>query len=99
MPRTRQVAEEIVMKRRWTRLVVLAAVAALPGCGGDGHRPAPPAAALPQPAAAPAAGETGFAWPADFRLVELTHTFDERTIYWPTEAGFQFERGPAGVTE
>ncbi len=32
-------------------------------------------------------------------LVDLTHPFDERTIYWPTEPGFVLERGPAGVTD
>jgi kynurenine formamidase len=33
------------------------------------------------------------------RLVDLTHPFDEQTIYWPTEKGFELERRPAGVTE
>lgn len=33
------------------------------------------------------------------RIVDLSHPFDDRTIYWPTEAGFRLERGPAGVTE
>ena len=33
------------------------------------------------------------------RLVDLTHTFDESTIYWPTEEGFKLLRGPAGVSE
>jgi kynurenine formamidase len=32
-------------------------------------------------------------------LLDLTHTFDESTIYWPTEEGFKLLRGPAGVTE
>ena len=32
------------------------------------------------------------------RVVDLTHAFDERTIYWPTEEGFVLERGTAGVT-
>ncbi len=31
-------------------------------------------------------------------IVDLTHSFDERTIYWPTEKGFVFERGNNGVT-
>src|SRR5438093_7437707 len=35
----------------------------------------------------------------DRRLVDLTHPFDETTIYWPTEEGFKLLRGPAGVTE
>jgi kynurenine formamidase len=33
------------------------------------------------------------------RAIDLTHTFDESTIYWPTEDGFKLLRGPAGVTE
>src|SRR5262245_38515536 len=33
------------------------------------------------------------------RFVDLTHPFNEQTIYWPTENGFRLERGPAGVTE
>jgi kynurenine formamidase len=31
--------------------------------------------------------------------VDLTHPFDERAIYWPTEEGFVLERGSAGRTE
>ena len=33
------------------------------------------------------------------RIVDLTHTYDTDTIFWPTEKGFRLERGPAGVTE
>jgi len=33
------------------------------------------------------------------RTIDLTHTFDDKTIYWPTEEGFKLLRGPAGVTE
>ncbi|MBI2823619.1 MAG: cyclase family protein [Planctomycetia bacterium] len=36
---------------------------------------------------------------AGCRLVDLTHAFDERTIYWPTEIPFHLERGFAGITE
>jgi kynurenine formamidase len=32
-------------------------------------------------------------------VVDLTHSFDETTVYWPTEEGFKLIRGPAGVTE
>jgi kynurenine formamidase len=32
------------------------------------------------------------------KVVDLTHPFDERTIYWPTEPGFQLQKGPAGKT-
>lgn len=33
------------------------------------------------------------------KVVDLTHSFDGKTIYWPTEEGFKLIRGPAGVTE
>lgn len=33
------------------------------------------------------------------KFIDLTHSFDEQTIYWPTEKGFDLERGTAGVTE
>ncbi len=33
------------------------------------------------------------------RLIDLTHSFDRGTIYWPTAAGFKLIRGPAGITE
>jgi kynurenine formamidase len=32
-------------------------------------------------------------------MIDLTHTFDQTTIYWPTEEGFKLLRGPAGITE
>jgi kynurenine formamidase len=32
-------------------------------------------------------------------MIDLTHTFDETTIYWPTEEGFKLMRGMNGVTE
>lgn len=32
------------------------------------------------------------------KAVDLTHPFDEQTIYWPTERGFQLQKGPAGTT-
>lgn len=31
--------------------------------------------------------------------IDLTHKFDEHTIYWPTEPGFRLERAAAGITE
>ncbi len=37
-------------------------------------------------------------WLDDAELVDLTHPFDEQTIFWPTERGFQLEKGPAGIT-
>jgi kynurenine formamidase len=36
-------------------------------------------------------------WAAE-TWVDLTHPFDSRTIYWPTEKGFQFEPGQNGPT-
>lgn len=33
------------------------------------------------------------------RLVDLTHAFDEETVFWPTARTFHLERGRAGVTE
>jgi kynurenine formamidase len=32
-------------------------------------------------------------------MIDLTHAFDEKTIYWPTEKGFQLDRGQPGYTE
>ena len=33
-------------------------------------------------------------------MIDLTHSFDQKTIYWPTEQeGFQLIRGDAGITE
>ena len=32
------------------------------------------------------------------RVVDLTHPFNAATIYWPTEKGFQFQRGDNGLT-
>jgi kynurenine formamidase len=32
------------------------------------------------------------------RMIDLTHAFDEQTIFWPTEIPFHLERGFAGVT-
>ncbi len=33
------------------------------------------------------------------QLVDLTHSYNEGTIYWPTEPGFALEKEFAGVTE
>ena len=32
-------------------------------------------------------------------IVDLTHPFDDRTIYWPTETGFELIRGNNGFTD
>lgn len=73
--------------------IAVACLAALALCGGCQPREQTeaPAASPPQPdlARAFAAGT----W------VDLTHAFDDRTIYWPTdERGFGFEAGKNGVT-
>lgn len=31
-------------------------------------------------------------------LVDLTHPFNEQTVYWPTEPGFRLQKGPAETT-
>src|SRR4030095_7335856 len=31
-------------------------------------------------------------------IVDLSHTYDSQTIYWPTAEGFQLRRDAAGVT-
>ena len=36
---------------------------------------------------------------AEGRVVDLTHTFDESTIYWPTENGFKLVKQKDGLTE
>ena len=36
---------------------------------------------------------------ANAEWLDLTHAFDEQTIYWPTETGFELLHGPAGLTE
>ena len=68
------------------RSLIAAGLAAmlLAGCGGPAAQP---------PHAATAAREF-----AAGRWIDLTHAFDERTIYWPTEQGFQFEPGANGPT-
>ncbi|MEO6030124.1 MAG: cyclase family protein [Candidatus Binatia bacterium] len=37
--------------------------------------------------------------PAADRIVDLTHSFDAQTIYWPTETGFVMTPGDHGVTD
>src|SRR3990172_4315243 len=36
---------------------------------------------------------------ASQQMIDLTHPFDEQTIYWPTEDGFKLVPEAAGVTE
>jgi kynurenine formamidase len=49
-----------------------------------------PLATAAQSAAAPWANHT---------VVDMTHSFDAETIYWPTESGFELEIGFDGVTD
>ena len=32
------------------------------------------------------------------KIIDLSHPFNAQTIYWPTEDGFKFEKGPDGIT-
>jgi kynurenine formamidase len=34
----------------------------------------------------------------DRQWIDLTHTFDDRTIYWPTASGFELKRDSKGMT-
>jgi kynurenine formamidase len=52
------------------------------------------AAALLAAACAAGSGATPF----EGALIDLTHSFDAETVYWPTEEGFVLERGFAGRT-
>src|SRR5215510_10814086 len=40
---------------------------------------------------------TGVIFPTG-EIVDLSHTYDSQTIYWPTAEGFQLRRDAAGVT-
>jgi kynurenine formamidase len=71
----------------------------LGGCGGavlgpPGNPPRP----TPSLGHEPAAARSITARFATGRWIDLTHSFDAETIYWPTEQGFRFERGTAGPT-
>jgi kynurenine formamidase len=35
---------------------------------------------------------------AERTIIDLAHSFDSTTIYWPTEKGFRFEKGFEGIT-
>jgi kynurenine formamidase len=63
------------------------------GCG-----PAPG----PDPTSGSGPGRRADAMPAADRfagrVIDLTHTFDAQTIYWPTETGFEFKPGNNGRT-
>jgi kynurenine formamidase len=65
----------------------------LAGCGAGVDEPA----SQPSVVAAPAKDSAQFL--TNGSLIDLTHPFDERTVYWPTENGFVLELGINGVTE
>lgn len=67
------------------------AIVLLAGCRAEPASVPPPDKANAPPSAAQA-------FPAG-KLVDLTHSFDEETIYWPTEKGFRLLLGNNGVTE
>jgi len=77
----------------------------------DQGREATPPSRLAVPGTDSAAAPKAFQDPAEWtaaatfsvmlveqRIVDLTYPFDDQTIYWPTETGFDLQRGPAGVT-
>ena len=59
------------------------------------------AACSPQPAPAPASAPPPEAAPAAFpagTLVDLSHTFDKTTIFWPTAESFRLDKVAEGMT-
>lgn len=36
--------------------------------------------------------------PFSGKIVDLSYAYDSTTVYWPTEKGFVFEKGPEGIT-
>jgi kynurenine formamidase len=64
-----------------------AATAVLAGCGSSPSSPPPPSTS-----SAPAA-----AWPSG-ALVDLSHAYDERTVFWPTAERFELTKVADGVT-
>ena len=63
-----------------------AATAVLAACGSSPSSPPPPTSS------APAA-----AWPSG-ALVDLSHAYDERTVFWPTAERFELTKVADGVT-
>lgn len=66
------------------RRLLLLALLLLVGCNQDDTAKTPPTTAPDNP--------------LQGRIVDLTHSFGADTIYWPTEKGFQFDRGNNGIT-
>jgi kynurenine formamidase len=77
-------------RRRWLRAMLVVSVFAL-SFPLVAQPPSAQSGAKVAPSAAPClAGQ---------RVIDLTYPFNQSTVYWPTEKGFQLVRGPAGVTD
>jgi len=84
------------MTRAATLSLVTLILVVTPGCG---QPPSRPADALPPPRAQPD-GERQPIDPATQRIVDLSHAFGPRTLYWPTSPSkFQLESLASGKTE
>jgi len=46
-----------------------------------------------------AAAQSGMPPWAGYTVIDMTHSFDAETIYWPTEDGFTLEVGSDGITD
>jgi kynurenine formamidase len=79
-----------------TRFLLLLVVAA--GCQPMAEPVAAPPSELQPADDPPVEARPGRLLPGG-KLIDLTHPFDEQTIYWPTERGFLLERGNNGPTE
>jgi len=71
--------------KAWLALVLVVLIL---GCGKN----------APPPAASPSKPVKSLDALLSGKLIDLTHSFDAATIYWPTEPAFRFERGNDGVT-
>jgi kynurenine formamidase len=72
------------------------------GCGRAMPPPTPSAGSPAEQVASTVAAAPAANWPdqwAAARLVDLTHSFDQSTIYWPTGEAFRLRNDAAGVTE
>lgn len=80
----------------------LPAMILIAGCGGERGPQEPSSVAPPAtPAKQSVEGDTSRPPTTQFdgKLIDLTHPFDDATIYWPTENGFQLETRTEGFTE
>ena len=78
------------MRRNWANLpATVMAIAAYSGCQPTDRN---------QVSHAPEAANSSRSRLSG-QLIDLTHPYDETTIYWPTADGFQLRRDAAGVTE